>query len=218
MAKESSTPPSPTTTVPKTPVTLPPPDQGNTGQDGTGEDQPLEQDYFQKKFDEAFVYLKNLPLKQRLETLEMLRKKGFSSGSSVSVTGLDPTDVVRVRDLLVYQDSLKNVTSTQLLSSTLDQVKNWSNKATTGTGTSRTPDADLDAYLTSVMQARLGRSPRASELEKFRKAYGAMEAGGNEPTATVAAQEQIETANKGEYEASQFASFASAFESMLRSA
>ena len=136
MAKETSTPPSPTTTVPSTQVTLPPPDQGDTGKQINDGDQTLQQDYFQRRFDAAFAYLKNLPLKQRLETLEMLRKKGFSSGSSVSPTGLDPTDVVRVRDLLVYQDSLKNVTSTQLLSSTLDEVKNWSNKATTGTGTS----------------------------------------------------------------------------------
>lgn len=212
MAKESSTPPSPTTTTPSTQVTLPPRTEDGSTSTKTGND------YFQEKFDAAFAYLKNLPLKQRLETLEMLRKKGFASGSSVSPTGLDPTDVVRVRDLFVYQDSLKNVTSNQLLQSTLDEVKTWSNQATTGSGASRTADADLDQYLTSVMQAKLGRSPRASELEKFRKAYKAMEAGGNEPSATVAAQGQIETANKAEYEASQFASFASAFETMLRGA
>lgn len=176
-------------------------------------------EYYQQRYDAAFAYLKEMNKKQRLDFLELLRKKGFNSSVPVSPTGTDPSDVARVRELLVYQDTLKDVTVSQLLPSTIEEVKGWSDKATVGKGSaSRTATADLDAYLTSVMQQKIGRSPRASEMEKFRKAYAAMEAGGNEPSATVAAEQQVKAANPAEYEAAQFANFASTFETMLRGA
>lgn len=207
MASDNST----TTTAPPVPSTIPaaPGSGGAPSQDFSA--------YYQKAFDRAWNYLKQLPLKQRLDTLEMLRKKGFSSGTAVSPTGLDASDIARVREVLVYQDTLANNVSDTVLPQTMTQIKTLADQATSG-GSKATPAADLDAYLTSVMQARLGRSPRADEMDKFRKAYAAMEAGGNEPTATVAAQEQIKTQNPAEYEASQFASFASTFENMLRGA
>lgn len=214
MAEESST----STTVPSSDVTLPP-RGGSSGGSGDGSG-AVTQDfsaYYQKAFDRAYAYLRQLPLSTRLEQLEMLRKKGFQSSYKVSPTGLDPTDVSRVRELLIYQDSLEDVTAGTLQTSTLDIVKKWTPAATSGGG-ARTPDADLDVYLTSAMQTRLGRSPRKSEMEKFRKAYAAMEAGGNEPAATTAAGAQVETTNRGEYEASQFATFAETFEKMLRGA
>lgn len=205
-----------TTTVPSTQVTLPPKSSPSTG--GPKQEDEDVATYYQRRYDDAHTHLGGMLLAPRLALLELLRKKGFSSGVPVSATGMDPSDIARVRELMVYQDTLEKTTTDKLLPATVEQVKSWSDQATTSGSSKRTPDADLDAYLTAVMQQKLGRSPRPSELEKFRKGYAAMEAGGNEPTATVAAQEQIETANKAEYEASQFASFASAFESMLRSA
>lgn len=207
MASESTT-----TTVPSVPSTLPEKPKGK---------QPSKDSstYYQERFDDAFAYLKQQPLAARLELLEMLRKKGFDSSTPVSATGMDASDVARLRELLVYQDTLSDVVTDDLLPGTIASVrKKFPDRAKSSVGSTRTPEADVDAYLTSVMQAKLGRSPRASEMEKFRKAYAAMETGGNEPTATVAAQQQIQAANPDEYEASQFASFASTFEQMLRSA
>lgn len=208
MADNSTTTTSPTTTVP---ASLPAKPQGQSAADDFST-------YYQGRFDDAYAYLKQQPLKARLDLLEMLRKRGFSSSTSVSPTGLDPSDVARVRELLIYQDTLEEVTVDQLLPTTIQEVKGWAPTASTTGSKSRTAGADLDSYLTSVMQQKLGRSPRADEMEKFRKAYTAMEAGGNEPTVTTAAQQQIETQNPGEYEASQFANFASTFETMLRGA
>ncbi len=215
MAEQSS----PSTTVPDdgSDIQLPAPDS-DTGQrrGGATSDFSL---YYQAAFDDAYAYLKQKPLKQRLDLLEMLRKKGFQSGSAVSPTGLDPTDVSRVRELLLYQDSLSDVSAADvLLNTTLDKVKKWTDTSTSRGSSTRTPDADLDTYLTAAMQQKLGRSPRKSELEKFRKAYGAMEAAGGEPSATTAAMSQVQEGNKDEYEAAQFASFASTFETMLRGA
>jgi len=204
----SGTTPSPSTTVP---VTLPPKPQEKSASSDFST-------YYQERYDDAFAYLKQMNKKERLDFLEMLRKKGFNSSVPVSPTGTDPSDTARVRELLVYQDTLQDVTVDQLLPSTIQEVKGWADKASSSGSRARTPGADLDSYLTSVMQQQLGRSPRADEMEKFRKAYAAMEAGGNEPTVTAAAQQQIETQNPGEYEASQFANFASTFETMLRGA
>lgn len=205
----------PTTTVPDVPDTIPSPG-------GSGGDKKVPSEdfatYYQDRFDDAWVYLKTLPLKERLDLLEDLRMKGFNSGTAVSPRGTDTTDIDRVRQLLIYQDTLSGNVSSSVLPQVRQEIKTWPNKAITSSKSARTPGSDLDAYLTSVMQAKLGRSPRASEMEKFRKAYGAMEAGGNEPTVGTAAAEQIESANPDEYEASQFASFASTFENMLRGA
>lgn len=212
MAGEST--PTTTTTVPDVPSTIPP--SGSSGQQpNSNEDFATK---YQNYFDQAWVYLKTLPLKERLDLLEELRMKGFNSGSAVSPRGTDTTDIDRVRQVLMYQETLNLPASTVILPQVRADIKNWPTKATTGTGSKRTPGADLDAYLTSVMQTKLGRSPRADEMEKFRKAYAAMEAGGNEPTVGTAAGEQVKTSNPGEYEASQFASFASTFEDMLRGA
>lgn len=204
---------SPSTTVP---------DDEDVQLPGRPEDKGATQDfaeYYQDRFDAAYAYLKQKTLKERLDLLELLRKKGFSSSTPISPTGMDPSDVSRVRELFLYQDTLKDVTVDQLLPATITEIKGWSDKATVGKGSaSRTATADLDAYLTSVMQQKIGRSPRASEMEKFRKAYAAMEAGGNEPSATVAAEQQVKAANPAEYEAAQFANFASTFETMLRGA
>jgi hypothetical protein len=45
-----------------------------------------------------------------------------------------------------------------------------------------------------------------------------MEAGGNAPSLTAAAESQVETANPEEAEAAQFAEYAATFEKMLRGA
>jgi hypothetical protein len=55
-------------------------------------------------------------------------------------------------------------------------------------------------------------------MAKFRKAYSSLEAGGNAPSLTAAAEEQIVSANTSESQAAQFAGFADVFEQMMRGA
>jgi hypothetical protein len=209
-SKKITEQPTPTTTVPQ--FVLP---TGPTGSEGSTGVTANYQVYIEAKFNEAYTALRSIPtLKGRLELLNKLYKKGWYKGSEPSVSGLTTDDIIVYRDLLVYAD-VANLKAGDLTKS----VEQLPDVIVEKSGTARkTPAGDVDSMFKQVMQRDLGRAPRADEMAKFRQAYSGLEAGGNAPSLTAAAEEQIMSANTSESQAAQFAGFADVFEQMMRGA
>jgi hypothetical protein len=208
-AATTTTIPSPTTTAEWSPEASTPSDSSG-GQSGT-----VTQDYqvyATSKFNEAYVALRNMSLDKRLETLKTLRQKGFGGGAEVSGSGISETDINRYKELLILQD-VSNLTMKDLWGKV-----NSMDSAISTVASRRTPIKDVDSIFDEVMKRDLGRGATKQELEKFRAAYSGMEAGGNAPSLTAAAESQVETANPEETEAARFAEYAATFEKMLRGA
>jgi len=209
--------PTTTTTLPQTgDFVIPAPGSGTVPEGKAGEVGATNdyQTYMEAQFCAAFVALKSIPtIKARLDLLNKLYKKGWYKGNKPSVSGLTNEDIAVYRDLLIYQDAA-NLNASQLTKN-IDELPDL-------VGTSRvaqkTPAGDVDSLFKQVMQRDLGRAPRADEMAKFRQAYSSLEAGGNAPSLTAAAEEQIVSANTSESQAAQFAGFADVFEQMMRGA
>jgi hypothetical protein len=220
-SQTSSKPSNPSTTTTSTTVepseeTEWDPDGATSGETGTEDTtSPGTQKYVvyeESKFNEAYTLLRQMSLEDRLKTLELLRKKGFGSGTDVSPSGIAKADIYRYSELLILQD-VSNLT----LEETMGKVSSLKDAITTA-ATKRTPIKDVDSIFDEVMKRDLGRSATKDELVKFRSAYSGMEAGGNAPSLGSAAESQIKTANPEESKAAQFAGYAEAFENMLRGA
>lgn len=196
-----------------TDVPVPPPIPGTEGSQGaTQASIPDRQLYLQAKENEAWAWLRGKSPAERIKSLNYLRSKGYYSDSPVSNDGLGDADVARVRNFLVYAD-----VSGMSIKDGMDSLSKFRN-VPISTGPQPTPTADVDTVFKSVMQQQLGRLPKAAELEKFRNAYRQMEWGGNAPSVSSAAQQQVTAQNPAEEQATRFANFASTFEQMLRGA
>ena len=209
--------PTTTTTLPQTGDFVIPPagsgtvPKGEAGDIGATNDY---QTYMEAQFGAAFVALKSIPtIKARLDLLNRLYKKGWYKGNKPSVSGLTNEDIAVYRDLLIYQDAA-NLNASQLTKN-IDQLPDL---VETSRSAKKTPAGDVDSIFKQVMQRDLGRAPRTDEMAKFRQAYSGLEAGGNAPSLSSAAEEQIMSANTGESQAAQFAGFADVFEQMMRGA
>lgn len=209
--------PTTTTTLPQTGDFVIPPAGSGTVPEGDTADKGVTNDYstyIDAKFNEAFVALRSISkLEQRLELLNRLYKKGWYKGNKPSESGLTTEDIVVYRDLLVYQDAT-NLSASQLTKN----IDDLPDLVETSRSAKKTPAGDVDSIFKQVMQRDLGRAPRADEMAKFRQAYSGLEAGGNAPSLSSAAEEQIMSANTGESQAAQFAGFADVFEQMMRGA
>jgi len=209
--------PTTTTTLPQTGDFVLPPAGSGTVSEGKAGDVGATNDYqtyMEAQFGAAFVALKSIPtIKARLDLLNKLYKKGWYKGNKPSVSGLTNEDIAVYRDLLIYQDAA-NLNASQL-TKTIDQLPDL---VETSRVAQKTPTGDVDSLFKQVMQRDLGRAPRADEMAKFRQAYSSLEAGGNAPSLTAAAEEQIVSANTSESQAAQFAGFADVFEQMMRGA
>lgn len=215
ITKEST--PTTTTTLPQTnDFVIPPAGSGDaTGPTGAASPTSDYETYIGAKFNEAYTALRSIPtLKGRLELLNKLYKKGWYKGNKPSISGLTTDDIIVYRDLLVYADvaDLKAGDLRKSVDELPDVIVEKSSTAR------RTPTGDVDSMFKQVMQRDLGRAPRADEMAKFRQAYSGLEAGGNAPSLSSAAEEQIVSANTGESQAAQFAGFADVFEQMMRGA
>lgn len=215
ITKEST--PTTTTTLPQTNDFVIPPAGSGTATGPTGAASPTSdyETYIGAKFNEAYIALRQIPtLKGRLELLNKLYKKGWYKGNEPSISGLTTDDIIVYRDLLVYADvaNLKAGDLTKSIEKLPDVIVEKSSTAR------KTPAGDVDSMFKQVMQRDLGRAPRPDEMAKFRQAYSGLEAGGNAPSLTAAAEEQIMSANTGESQAAQFAGFADVFEQMMRGA
>lgn len=222
----STTTAAPTTTVPVSTTAAPTTTTAPTGATGEwspndpttssgGQTESVTQDYnvyATSKFNEAYVALRNMSLEKRLETLKALRRVGFGGTGEVSASGISEYDINRYKELLILQD-VSNLTMNDLWGKVTSMDSVISTAATR-----RTPIKDVDSIFDEVMKRDLGRGATKEELEKFRKAYSGMEAGGNAPSLTAAAESQVETANPEETEAARFAEYAATFEKMLRGA
>ena len=208
--------PTTTTTLPQTnDFVIPPAGSNPTGPTGAASPTSDYETYIGAKFNEAYTALRSIPtLKGRLELLNKLYKKGWYKGNEPSVSGLTTDDIIVYRDLLVYADvaNLKAGDLTKSVEQLPDVIVEKSSTAR------KTPSGDVDSMFKQVMQRDLGRAPRADEMAKFRQAYSGLEAGGNAPSLSSAAEEQIVSANTGESQAAQFAGFADVFEQMMRGA
>ena len=213
-SKKITEQPTPTTTVPQ--FVIPAAGSGSpTGPTGAVSPTSDYETYIGAKFNEAYIALRQIPtLKGRLELLNKLYKKGWYKGNEPSISGLTTDDIIVYRDLLVYADvaNLKAGDLTKSIEQLPDVIVEKS-------GTSKkTPAGDVDSMFKQVMQRDLGRAPRADEMAKFRQAYSGLEAGGNAPSLSSAAEEQIMSANTSESQAAKFAGFADVFEQMMRGA
>lgn len=168
--------------------------------------------YATSKFNEAYAALRQMPLKERIDKLKTLRSKGFGGTSEVSASGISEYDINRYKELLILQD-VSNLPMKDLWGKV-----NSMETAVKEAASRRTPIKDVDSILDEVMKRDLGRTATKEELQKFRAAYSGMEAGGNAPSLTAAAESQVETVNPEETQAAQFAEYASTFEKMLRGA
>lgn len=217
-SQTSSNPPASTTTstVPVSPTTTAWSPEGSTPTKGGEEKEgTVTQDYevyARSKFDEAYVELRKMPLDKRLKTLKTLREKGFGGTGQVSGSGIEEYDINRYKELLILKD-VSNLTMKDLW----NKVGTMESAVKTAAAR-RTPIKDVDSILDEVMKRDLGRVATKEELQKFRAAYSGMEAGGNAPSLTAAAESQIKTVNPEEAEAAQFAEYAATFEKMLRGA
>lgn len=192
---------------------LPKPPPVDTGSDTGGQQTAGDRaTYVAQMEDKAWAWLRSKSLADRKKLLEYIRAKGYYSDTPVSNDALQNEDVARLRNFLIYAD-VAGMSIPQAQDS-LAKIKDVPLVAPRPT----TPAADLDSVFKSVMQQQLGRAPKADELEKFRAAYQKMEWGGNAPSVSSAAQQQITATNPGEEQATRFAGFASTFEQMLRGA
>jgi hypothetical protein len=209
--------PTTTTTLPQTGDFVLPPAGSGTVPKGEAGDVGATNDYqtyMEAQFGAAFVALKSIStIKARLDLLNKLYKKGWYKGNKPSVSGLTNEDIAVYRDLLIYQDAA-NLNASQLTKN-IDELPDL---VATSRVAQKTPAGDVDSLFKQVMQRDLGRAPRADEMAKFRQAYSSLEAGGNAPSLTAAAEEQIVSANTSESQAAQFAGFADVFEQMMRGA
>lgn len=167
--------------------------------------------FMQQQFDKAYGRLKDMPLKERIATLKLLRQKGFGTGSDVSITGLEVADVARFRELLIYATT-SNITQKQALLN----IDDLPNVLTSEAARRNTNIKDVDSVFTDVVVNMIGRQPTKLEKEKFRAAYAGMEAGDNAPTVQAAAEAQLKEKMPDETKAAQFADYATMFEQMLR--
>lgn len=214
-AQTSSEKPATTpTTVPASPPTTEwsPDDGQETTTETEGTVTQDYQVYATSKFNEAYAALRQMPLKERIDKLKTLRSKGFGGTSEVSASGISEYDINRYKELLILQD-VSNLPMKDLWGKV-----NSMETAVKEAAARRTPIKDVDSILDEVMKRDLGRTATKEELQKFRAAYSGMEAGGNAPSLTAAAESQVETANPEEAQAAQFAEYASTFEKMLRGA
>jgi hypothetical protein len=212
---EMNTPAAATTVPASTTNTEWSPEGSTPSNDSSGQSGTVTQDYevyATSKFNEAYVELRKMSLDKRLETLKTLRQKGFGGGAEVSASGISETDINRYKELLILQD-VSNLTMKDLWGKVTSM-----DSAISTAASRRTPIKDVDSIFDEVMKRDLGRGATKQELEKFRAAYSGMEAGGNAPSLTAAAESQIETANPEEVEAARFAEYAATFEKMLRGA
>lgn len=220
--KTNPTQPTPGTTVPAGRSNPNEPDQitFDTKDDGAGEDQPQVSGnfsaFYNELYDQAWVQLRSIKsIKERRNLLQKLYQKGFGSNTEVSPDGLDPVDIDRYRNLLVYQFTTK-MTTDQIVRK-IDDI--FPDTRDTGGKTQKlTPKADVERIFADVMRVQLGRGPKGDELEKFRNAYYGMEKAGEAPSLQSAAEQQIMTANKGEARVQRFAGYMDVFEQMLRGA
>ena len=196
--------------------TLPPPPEYGKGGGSEQDQEAVDRNAFLlTKENEAFAFLRNLGEKKRKEVLNYLRRKGYSSGYEVSNDGFGEADIRRTRDFLVNQFVL-GIDDYQ---KGLDYIRKYPDQPLGSDGASkRTPAADVDAVFKNVVQQQLGRTPTATEMERFRNAYAGMEGGANPPSVTAAAQQQVTKTAPGEEQATKFADFAATFENMLRGA
>lgn len=174
---------------------------------------PYEQ-FYQAKYEEAWVDLRLMPRVKRRQLLETLYRKGFGSEAEVTPDGTEATDVDKLAS--AYVAAFINARPVK------DFLSNDINKlfpdVKVGTGKQRTPAADVDRVFDEVVRVQLGRGPKPEEREKFRNAYASLEAGGNAPSVGSAAEQQIAQQNAPEQQATRFAGFMSQFEQMLRGA
>jgi hypothetical protein len=214
-SQTSSSTPSTSTTVAPTTSTTVAPTTTTTPKAKTKAKPPKTPKYevFQEKmFNQAYVALRQMSLAKRLETLQLLKKKGFGSGADVSPSGITSSDIARYADLLIFKD-----VSNLPLADVMDKVRSLKDVVDTAAAKA-TPIKDVDSIFDEVMKRDLGRSATQEELIKFRSAYSGMESGGNAPSLGAAAESQIETANPEESKAAKFANYAETFENMLRGA
>lgn len=170
--------------------------------------------FYQQKYEEAWIALRSMDRKTRLQTLEVLRRKGFGSPAEVTADGTDATDIDKYASALVAA-FVAGRPAKDFINKDLNKLFP---DVQTGGITRKTPTLDVDRVFEEVSRIQLGRSPRPEEREKFRNAYAAMEAGGNAPTVASAAEQQVMEQNPGEAQATQFAGFMDKFQQMLRGA
>lgn len=196
------------------------PDQEITfGTQASGtQEQPVSEGFsafYNELYDRAWVELRSKTLQERRKLLQKLYQKGFGSSTEVSPDGLDPTDIDRYRNLLVYQFTTK-LTTDQIVRG-IDKI--FPDTRDAGGKTQKlTPKADVDRIFADVMRVQLGRGPKPEELEKFRNSYYGMEKAETAPTLQSAAEEQIQAANSDEARAQRFVGYMDVFEQMLRGA
>lgn len=171
-------------------------------------------EFYQKQYDLAWADLRTMPRKKRLDLLNSLYRKGFGSPAEVTPDGTDATDVDKLAAAYVAAYVAGRPTKDFL---DKDMGKLFPD-VNVGTGTRRTPTADVDRVFDEVVRVQLGRGPKPEEREKFRNAYASLEAGGNAPSVGSAAEQQIAQQNAPEQQATRFAGFMSQFEQMLRGA
>lgn len=201
------------TTTSTVPTTLPSEEDTGLG-GGTGGKAPEASAYFDAKYNEAWQELRKFTnSKDRLKFLNILRSRGYLSGSDVTIDGLGEADRVRMRDFLIFADvSQKSFSEAQTFVEGLKPV------SLTGSTRMPTPKQDVDFAFKQVVMNQLGRAPKKSEIEKFRNAYASMEQGMNPPSLSSAAQENIQASSPEEAQASRFAEIAQTFERMLKGA
>lgn len=201
------------TTTSTVPTTLPSETDTGLGS-GDGQKAPEAAAYFDAKYNEAWQKLRSFGnSKDRIKFLNIIRSRGYLSGSEVSLDGLGEADRIRMRDFLVFADvSQKSFAEAQTFVESLKPV------SLTGSTRMPTPKQDVDFAFKQVVMNQLGRAPKKSEIEKFRNAYASMEKGMNPPSVSSAAQENIQAASPEEAQASRFAEIAQTFEQMLRGA
>lgn len=171
-------------------------------------------EFYQKQYDLAWADLRAMPRKKRLDLLNSLYKKGFGSPSDVTPDGTDATDVDKLAAAYVAA-YVAGRPAKDFIDKDLNKLFPDVN---VGTGSRRTPTADVDRVFDEVVRVQLGRGPKPEEREKFRNAYASLEAGGNAPSVGSAAEQQIAQQNAPEQQATRFAGFMSQFEQMLRGA
>jgi hypothetical protein len=172
----------------------------------------------------AYTMLHGMSQNDRLEIQNILWKKGLGSSTKPSVSGMNPVDVNRFAEFLVFSRTQKNKAGGTASPQEAYNILYGMPNVTYGPGTSKTftAKADVSSIFSQVAERDLGRKPTAEEIGKFFDAYHSMEGkstpGNQAPSVGAAAESQLKTTNAGEVQATGFADYARAFQDMLRGA